>query len=217
MYIVKEHTRPVPEWAAPLLAAFGVNGYGQPRYRLVWGPSRLEVCGGYFQDVGRSEYRMICRYDDEAYVLEKYCEPHLYGTPSQWEAQNRDAWGFLTCGPYPHRGDYEGVHTFMFQGEFFQPVPALVYALALNVERGNLFSLTDKRIAIRDRKEAEQAAWEKKISDEFDEAMPLHYGPTTGYGGATNTADIDKIRMDRTVSDLPSAYRKAGSNSFTQL
>jgi len=214
--VIKEHTRPIPPWAAPLLAEFGVNTYGNPRYRLVWGPSRVELCGGYWSDNAKYEYRPIVRYVHEAYVLEKYCEPRLYGSPQQWDAQNRDAWGYLSCGPFPSRGDYEAVHIFQLNGKYFQPVPALVRAICLNVERGKLYSLTDKRIAIKERKEAQEKARVRKISDEFDELMPLHYGPTVGYGGRTDTANLDKVRLDKTVSELPANVRRAGSNSITQ-
>jgi hypothetical protein len=177
----------------------------------------MEIVGGYWNDVGRREYRHLARYGEQAYALEKWCEPSLYGTPAQWDAQNRDEWGYLSCGAYPHKGDYETVHVFTLNDEYLQPVPALVRALVLNVERGNLYSLTDKRIAIKDRKEAERKARHQYISDDFDELMPLHYGPTIGYGGATRTADLDKIRFDRKVSDLPANVRRAGKNSFAQL
>ncbi len=217
MRLLKEHTRPAPPWADRLLAEFGSNPYGGPRYRLIWGPSRKEIVGGYWADVARYEYRPIARYTEQAFVLEKWCPPYLYGSPAMWDIQNRDAWGYLSCGPFPHRGDYETVHLFHINDTYQQPVPALVRAIVINVERGNLYSLSDKRIAIKDRMQAQKKAHHQRISDEFDEAMPLHYGPTIGYGGATNTADIDKIRMDRTISDLPANIRKVGKNSFEQV
>jgi hypothetical protein len=182
----------------------------------VWGPSRMEIVGGLWNDTQTYEYRKIARYTQQSYVLEKWVAPFLYGSPQIWNEQNRDSWGYLSCGAYPHKGDYETVHIFQDEGTYYSPVPALVRAIILNVERGNLFSLSDRRSAMKARKEEDIRRHEQKISDEFDECMPLHYGPTMGYGGATKTADLDSIKLGK-ASDLPASVRRAGDNSFSQV
>jgi hypothetical protein len=177
----------------------------------------MEIVGGLWNNTQRREYRYIARYSEQAYVLEKWCEPRLYGTPELWDELNRDSWGYLSCGAFPHKGEYETSHIFCLDGIYQQPVPALLRAIALNVERGTLFSLSDKRIAIRDRLAEEKRVHHQFISDDFEEQMPERYGVSFGYGGKTNTADIEKVRMDRKVSDLPAAIQNIGPNSISQL
>ena len=88
----------------------GLTPFGEPRYRLVWGPLRLEQAGGIWHDwderlsvndrnyVDRKgnelnkpirvveELRWVPKYPSHLtkWILEKWCRPSDYGTPEQW-------------------------------------------------------------------------------------------------------------------------------------
>ena len=122
-------------WQGTSLRHLGITDYGDNEWRVVWGPSRLYIVGGMWQDhIGtipndrelveagrdlslvsrRAEYRWIPKYPTERWILERWLTPFEYaGSPSayaveQWDEEAK----LLTLGPYPERGEYEGCYVF---------------------------------------------------------------------------------------------------------
>lgn len=213
--VLRENTRPVPSYCAQILSRFGNNPYGQSIFRVVWGPSRMEVLGGLWGD-GSREYRRVSRYHQECYVLEKWVPARLYGTPTSWNESQADEWGFLGSGPYPEHGDYETSHIFQLDGEYVHPTPELLYLIAEAIDRGKLWSLSDKRIALRDAKERKEAEWRNRVHEEFSDLQSPFTGPTQGYGARSLAKRAEDMDFSKTTAALPAKLREADT-SVTQL
>src|SRR5205807_600843 len=80
-----------------LRLAGGINRYGEPNYRVVWGWSRLTWIGGKWED--RDEHgrlrretvqlRQVPKYiPHNRWHIERWCPPELYGSPADWYARH---------------------------------------------------------------------------------------------------------------------------------
>ena len=91
------------------LDRFGKNVYGEPLYRIVWGPSRRYLVCGEWPD-GSNCARWAVKYKQcgENWILEGWMSAQRFAQCSrqQWE---RDK---LSLGPWPERGEYEIVEPF---------------------------------------------------------------------------------------------------------
>src|SRR5579859_1553910 len=125
-----------PEVVRELKAAGGVNRYGEPMFRVVWGYNRIvpmtgewqewEKCAAVLTDklTGHTETREFIRLvssvvetrQEPKYLpancwhLEKWCPPEDYGSPDLWRKQGEEVVQGLTvdtAGEFPHRGEYE--------------------------------------------------------------------------------------------------------------
>jgi hypothetical protein len=108
-----------PEIQDVLTLAGGLNLYGEPRFRAVWGWNRLTWIGGEWADYTDSgifvrtvtEEREVPKYHPrDCWYIEKYCPPEMYGSRAAWEAQtveHTDGKKIRALGPFPERGDYE--------------------------------------------------------------------------------------------------------------
>lgn len=100
----------VPEEPQAFLTRYGgLNRFGEPNYRLVWGWRRLVWEGGEWNDWSddgqtfyrsASERRHVPKYfgNLERFVLEQWMPPTVYGPRSMWPRGLCD---------FPTRGDYE--------------------------------------------------------------------------------------------------------------
>jgi len=106
--------------------AGGVNRYGEPNFRVVWGGSRLAWIGGRWTDrdahgnVTREtvELRRVPKYLPlDRWHLERWLPPEAYGSPDEWyetTVETENGIRIPALGPYPSRGEYE--HCFTLQG-----------------------------------------------------------------------------------------------------
>lgn len=121
--------REVPAWIVSRINAIGgMNQFGSPNFRIVWGGNRTHTVGGKFKKViyvksdetlifpdkavvtEVAEIRTLLKYHPQRYHLERYRGPEFYGSPEEWYEQTFDSeCGFLTQGPFPSRGDYEHI------------------------------------------------------------------------------------------------------------
>ena len=105
--------------------AGGLNRYGEPNFRVVWGGSRLTWIGGRWTDRDASdniireaiELRQVPKYfPHDRWHIERWTPPEFYGSPEIWYAQTievEDGIRIPTLGPYPARGEYE--HSFTLE------------------------------------------------------------------------------------------------------
>lgn len=105
----------------------GLNRYGGPNFRVVWGGNRTHLVGGMFKKpitvkdemiIGKSvtivtevaEMRTLLKYHPFRWHLEKWIAPEAYGSREDWY---RDSWDeaiqLHTMGDFPDKGDYEHV------------------------------------------------------------------------------------------------------------
>lgn len=117
--VVRE-THEAPKYVQELLRhAGGLNRFGEPNYRLVWGWSRLSWIGGKWLDYDRNgnfvreaiELRHVPKYlPFDRWHLERWAPPEKYGSPRSWYHETMETCDGLripALGPYPARGEYE--------------------------------------------------------------------------------------------------------------
>ncbi len=127
-----------------LTRRYGRTMFGEPNFRLVWAPSRLEQSAGVWVDWHsadslparqnggaqpnrrRAEMRWVRKYPGEdCWLIERWLPPSAYGPREQWYRPVSEGgtliwcgWaqsGLLpACGPHPSRGDYEDIGVRMY-------------------------------------------------------------------------------------------------------
>lgn len=109
-----------PELEALVLSLGGVNVFGRPKYRLVWGGSRMSLEVGYFcdyDDSGNFLRRVLDRRPDIKYFeasdrwhMEVWlsAEQYVGMSPEAWEKRTSLYKGqAVPPAPFPHEGEYE--------------------------------------------------------------------------------------------------------------
>ena len=118
----------VPSWITERIGALGgMNQFGRPNYRVIWGGNRTHRVGGKFKDViyvrsnvigdpdkaivtEVADIRTLLKYHPFRWHLERWLPPEAYGTREEWYEQTWDPeCGFHTQGDYPAEGDYEHI------------------------------------------------------------------------------------------------------------
>src|SRR5262249_33439091 len=99
-----------------LRLAGGINRFGEPNYRAIWGWSRLGWIGGEWEDRDASgnlvrstvEMRRVPKYTPhDRWHIERWLAPEAYGSPREWYAQTSESSrgaSVPALGPYPDRG-----------------------------------------------------------------------------------------------------------------
>jgi hypothetical protein len=104
-----------PEFQERIDKAVGVNRYGGPLWKIVWGQTATFRAGGYWPHDNFLGYRQLmlsngsCSGDGEAcWLICEWHPPEDYGSPAMYYFENRDEYtGLQTLGEYPHKGRYE--------------------------------------------------------------------------------------------------------------
>jgi len=172
-----------------LCIAGGLNRYGEPNYRVVWGWNRLAWIGGKFEDRDAAgtllrevvELRWEPKYPQvNRWHVERWVPPEAYGSPRAWYAQTlerADGKGIPALGPYPGRGEYE--HCFTVQGplgEFVQLTPTIVEHVARAIEWARGQSRSPQRANLYEREARADRAYEQWAFDVLDDAAPALHG-----------------------------------------
>lgn len=175
---VLRETHEAPRFAQEALRlAGGLNRFGKPNYRVVWGWNRLDWTSGQWEP----KYNEVNRWH-----IERWVSPEIYGTPRSWKDQTR---GVL--GPYPNLGDYEpslcidepcelcqltGKAKICDHRQFVQLTPTILYGIARRIEMSRGFTEQERTEAIRRHLQNEQRAEEKNV-DEVLGADPAPISP----------------------------------------
>jgi hypothetical protein len=175
--------------ARRLAVAGGLNRFGEPNYRVVWGWNRLAWIGGKFEDRDANgallreivELRLEPKYPAmNRWHVERWVPPEAYGSPALWYAQtmeNADGIRVPALGPYPSRGEYE--HCFTLQGlrgEFVQLTPTIVEHLARAVEWSRGVTKSKARQHLYAREQHDEHAFESWAYDVLDDDVPALHG-----------------------------------------
>jgi hypothetical protein len=167
----------------------GLNFYGEPNYRIVWGWSRLTIIAGEWTDLDAhgNPIRTVGQYRWEPknlpfdrWHLETWLPPSHFVSKEYWyEITDEEFNGvhFAALGPFPSRGEYEGCHVFQNADRSYQDLtPYVVETVcrALNYQR-NLRDI-ERRAALERREEKKVKDYDGFACDVIDDAMPAHYG-----------------------------------------
>ncbi len=175
------------EIARILRVAGGLNRYGEPNYRAVWGWNRLDWIGGEWTDRENGEeengafvrtvyqVRHVPKYSPfDRWYIERWMPPETYGHPALWNLQHlekTDSGEWMpTLGPFPYRGDYEMAWRCETpDGGYLQLTPhiARVFASCLEASR-NLAkqSLTEFKSKEIDKREKEYDSYADSVLHE---------------------------------------------------
>jgi hypothetical protein len=218
------------------LEKFGTNFYGEPIYRIVWSESRLELAGGLWEDRNDqaqdrrivndkgdvrdvnlvrevAEYRWIPKYGGmNRWILEKWCPPEMYGSPTLWELIRDDKSGLLPLGPFPSRGEYEHSFTFERKGEFVPLTQQSIDDIVNLIEAGKAYTRSQKRAAIEQVKAKQRKANHQRIDDIVNDSSDAFNGNARSgpliQGDKKRTAA--DIKLDKTADDLPEFLPRKG-------
>lgn len=171
--ILRETHDTPQEISRVLVVAGGLNRYGEPNYRAVWGWSRLDWIGGKWEDrdgQGALIREVVeLRHEPKYFPLnrwhiERWMPPESYGSPFVWEMQTCetvDGRRIPALGPYPYRGDYE--HSFTVEdadGNFVQLTLGIARQIARAIEFSRHVSSVKKKEAIDDQVRREEREYE---------------------------------------------------------
>ncbi|HYL82787.1 MAG TPA: hypothetical protein VE263_01015 [Candidatus Angelobacter sp.] len=189
MIQVVRESHETPENVARLLQrAGGINRFGEPNYRAVWGWNRLAWIGGKFED--RDEHGALLRERVELreepkypavnrWHIERWLPPEAYGSPRQWYAQTAERANGVSIpalGPYPSRGEYE--HCFTLEGprgEFIQLTPTVAEHLARAIECARHTPRSRGRTRLYERERRAERRYEQWAYDVMDDAVPAFH------------------------------------------
>jgi choline dehydrogenase-like flavoprotein len=169
--------------------AGGLNRFGEPNFRVVWGGSRLTWIGGRWTDRDangnivreRVELRREPKYVPlDRWHIERWMPPEAYGSPEPWYKQSIETEGGLcvpALGPYPSRGEYE--HCFTLQGtrgEFIPLTAAACEWIARAVEWSRWQPRSTQRAANESKEVRRARYWDRVADDVLDDAVPAFSG-----------------------------------------
>ena len=189
MIRVLRETHDTPEAVVTRLArAGGINRFGEPNHRAVWGWNRLAWIGGKFVDRNPSgellrevvELRLEPKYPAvNRWHIERWLPPEAYGSPRQWYSQTierENGVSIPALGPYPSRGDYE--HCFTLEGpegEFIQLTPTVAEHLAHAIECSRCVTPSRSRAHLYNRAQRQEQQYESWAYDVLDDAVPAFH------------------------------------------
>ena len=187
---------------------YGTNLFSQPLFRLVFSDSRTDLLGGKWPD-GNCEYREVPRYPAirGQWIMEKWVSAEEYaGKREAYELEQFDAdSGLLTCGPYPHRGEYTYCHTFIGTPSEMQ----VGWAVHNNKVSRDLTPRQKKQGIMeplekqeRDREAHFDAVWGDAMGFRPNADAVVSFGPNHGRQGFKRASDMPMPRVDQ-ESPLP--------------
>ena len=186
------------------MGRFGENLFAQPLYRIVFSDSRTDLLGGKWPD-GVCAYREVPRYPGikGQWILEKWVPAEDYaGTRTQYEFAQWDAEsGLMTCGPYPHRGEYTYCHTFIGQ-----PTEMQVGWAVYNNKMSRDLTPGQRKQGIMEPLEKQQREQDARFDDIWGESMGPFVGADTvvsfagnGRAGFKRPSDMPMPRFDQSA------------------
>jgi hypothetical protein len=190
MIRVTRETHETPAWAARVLrVAGGINRFGEPNYRAVWGWNRLAWVGGKFEDRDSAgtliresiELRREPKYPAvNRWHIERWAPPEFYGAPRDWfrntmEMENGRA--IPALGPYPSRGEYEHCLTLETpRGDFIPLTPAALAHVARAIEWSRGLRAGERRAALDRRDAREDRDYDNFADAVLTDAAPAFHG-----------------------------------------
>lgn len=172
-----------PEWIQEMLTSiFGVNDFGDPLYRIIWGMTpirRVSKPEGGYED--RS-----C--NTPAWLLQRWMSPAKWGSPQLFDLINKDPANNQLLFPYPEFGTYEVLKNLGDKALDYEIIRSTVPFLQATSKLTNA--------QIRAYKDRQKAADERDdlnmITDRLMDALPTRYGPVSYGRGGCRTSVLDK-------------------------
>lgn len=201
-----------PEVERELRLAGGLNRYGGPMFRVVWGYNRIvpmhgqweewEKCAAVLTDklTGHTETREFIRLKSSVietrqepkylpancWHLEKWCPPEDYGSPELWRKQGEEVIQGLTvdtAGEFPSRGEYELVMP--LTTDFTNEGKPLPLVSALVGELARMVRVSAERYSLMQRKAAIEQRLKREEQGFTRKAIDIMKDGMRPYAGET--------------------------------
>ena len=201
------------EIQAYITAIFGVNHFGGPNFRIIWGQTEtMDV----LSSDGRSYVRKYIGHGEPCWIIQRWRPPELFGTPeSYYQATADPETGLALLGEFPEFGMYETV-TPLKHVEYnadtkeleIKTIPmdweVIERAIPL-LEAAENMTEAEKQAALDERERRENAETVAYIADRLYDELPTFYGPTSHAAISNRTALITR-KMD----ELDKIWRRLG-------
>lgn len=145
--------------------AGGLNPYGEPLFRVVWGWDRLAYLHDTWEDIkgdeitNKTEGRWVPKYwPYDRWHLEKWLPAECFGSPEDWAVR------CASLGPYPSQGDWEHsitIQTPKPEQAYLDLTPHIVEQLIQAVQAGAAANAQDKRAALTEMMERKRKDYER--------------------------------------------------------
>jgi hypothetical protein len=177
---------------------FGVNRYGGPNFRLIWGQTET-----YEVATSHGYAPRLMGNNDPCWMLLKWTAPEMYGTPEVYYALTADAeTGLAMLGEYPEFGRYEILTKFL-RREYNQDTQMLeIHTIPLDwnlieslipvMLASQEMTYWEQRAAVEQEQAEENARQLDMIASRLYDDLPSFYGPVSYAGQRTRTALIDR-------------------------
>lgn len=187
-----------PEFQRHLADIFGVNRFGEPLFRFIWGQTETETMltpQGYYEPI-------LLGHNQPCWILQQWDAPELYGPPEVFYYLNTDLDTGLPVMAYPEFGRYRDVITFMSKRYIPATKQLVIETIPLDwmlIDRAIplLIKSLEMSGALKEsmraqQEETEEAAKVEEIADRLDDALPSFYGPVSHAQIGNRTALIDR-------------------------
>ena len=203
-----------PEYQAHVTAIGGLNRYGEPNFRLVWGETETEFVFGTDANGKKVQHIVFKHQGIPAWFMEAWKPPECFGTPELWYSMSWDEESKThTLGEYPWRGLYMSCPFNLYVRRVVgggirygvadanghrkvEEVPSrmeidamplahwLIDLLVPNMIKEIDTTYEQKRVALMNRKLAESEAARQLAYDAYMDAAPAFHG--NDFTGASN-------------------------------
>jgi hypothetical protein len=185
--------RRAPAMYSEILRKFGRNLYGENLYRVIWGPARCYLVGGYWAVENEFAYHRQPKYGrGEKWILEKWLPATTYGTPAAWDRTTLSPEGFYQVGPFPAHGEFESVAVFSTGPgpRGYVPLePGTVELQARLCHMGRTLTRWDLRYNIRAEQESKQKFQDAAFNEMWESLQHTRSGLTMGSTGHYSDED----------------------------
>lgn len=203
--VVRESYDTPEELQAVLTRVGGLNPYGEPRFKLIWGWKWLGWIGGEWVDYDRHgnyigtkvEMRLEPRtLPADRWCILKWVPPELYGPKSLWYATTTEVVGGVnieSLGPFPSRGDYELSWRVELNGEFLQVTRDILEEYVKRVLYCEQFGLSQRLRALKAREEKQEKEADARRRSIFRNRDLLYTNPDSGKKSYATQLDNSRI------------------------
>lgn len=196
--------------------AGGINRYGEPNFKIVWGEAHATRAGGYWEHEGFTGYRDVYLNDTPCWLLLQWHDSIEYGSPTLWYIDNFDeGTGLQTLGSFPYRGAYQVL--FILRDHKVEDGKLVIDPMPLNgmlvdlviplMIFGQGLSYERRARAIKERREIEDAEQLRIVTDARLDAQ-LAFGGAAFRGRHGSNSDIIAKKEEVLRRGMVQAYRQ---------
>lgn len=191
-----------PDFQQYLTDIFGVNRFGDPLFRFVWGQTETEH---WLSPRGTYEDKLV-GHNQPCWIPQMWEGPEVFGTPDFFYMVNRDEETGMPLMEYPELGRYKELVTFLFRNYDAKTQELRIETIELDwpiIDRAMplMIQALDLSEAQKELAREQQEAWEnmklvEEIADRMSDDLPAFYGPVSYAGQQNRTALIDRKKEE---------------------